>query len=275
MRALFLLRKEKEHESTQNRNQGAPQSEGSRGAESAGPEKPPVPRSVSPPSHRRRCSPRSAAPDYYAMMRELYRIGNSLNQVAQKAHMLNVVDVQRYDAGVRQLEAAIKKITEAVILPQPMEQTGTPHSRGTLRGEDPHGTMSLLTLAAKAAGEVWYDNMAVTSIWRIQGSFNQVVRYVKNPEKTGMPGTAGVHRCLEPFGCTALCHPPRQDSADSGRRRRKRSITAACVGNQLPSRYCHCGNGSRKEAVRQGGRHRGLSRLSVFRPRRGQPGVGT
>ena len=76
-------------------------------------------------------------PDYYAMMRELYRIGNSLNQVAQKAHMLNVVDVQRYDAGVRQLEAAIKKITEAVILPQPMEQTGTPHSRGTLRGEDP------------------------------------------------------------------------------------------------------------------------------------------
>ena len=50
--------------------------------------------------------------------------------------------------------------------------------------------MSLLTLAAKAAGEVWYDNMAVTSIWRIQGSFNQVVRYVKNPEKTGMPGTA-------------------------------------------------------------------------------------
>ena len=82
--------------------------------------------------------PREAPPpDYYAMVRELYRIGNSLNQVAQKAHMLNVVDVQRYDAGVRQLEAAIKKITEAVILPQPMEQTGTPHSRGTLRGEDP------------------------------------------------------------------------------------------------------------------------------------------
>ena len=76
-------------------------------------------------------------PDYYAMMRELYRIGNSLNQVAQKAHTLNVVDVQRYDAGVRQLEAAIKKITEAVILPQPMEQTEAPQSRGTLRGEDP------------------------------------------------------------------------------------------------------------------------------------------
>lgn len=82
--------------------------------------------------------PREAPPpDYYAMMRELYRIGNSLNQVAQKAHTLNVVDVQRYDAGVRQLEAAIKKITEAVILPQPMEQAGAPHSRGTLWGGDP------------------------------------------------------------------------------------------------------------------------------------------
>lgn len=82
--------------------------------------------------------PREAPPpDYYAMMRELYRIGNSLNQVAQKAHTLNVVDVQRYDAGVRQLEAAIKKITEAVILPQPMEQTGALHSRGTLWGEEP------------------------------------------------------------------------------------------------------------------------------------------
>ena len=67
--------------------------------------------------------PREAPPpDYYAMMRELYRIGNSLNQVAQKAHTLNVIDVQRYDTGVRQLEAAIKRITEAVILPQPMEQ---------------------------------------------------------------------------------------------------------------------------------------------------------
>lgn len=34
--------------------------------------------------------------DYYAMMQQLYRIGNSMNQVAQKAHVLNVVDVQRY-----------------------------------------------------------------------------------------------------------------------------------------------------------------------------------
>lgn len=61
-------------------------------------------------------------PDYFSMMRELYRIGNSLNQIAQKAHVLNVIDVQRYDASIRQLEAAIQNITEAVVLPQPMDR---------------------------------------------------------------------------------------------------------------------------------------------------------
>lgn len=42
--------------------------------------------------------PRDAPPpDYYAMMRELYRIGSNMNQIAQKAHILNAVDAQRYD----------------------------------------------------------------------------------------------------------------------------------------------------------------------------------
>ena len=67
--------------------------------------------------------PREAPPpDYFSMMRELYRIGNSLNQIAQKAHVLNVIDVQRYDASIRQLEEAIQNITEAVVLPQPMDR---------------------------------------------------------------------------------------------------------------------------------------------------------
>lgn len=67
--------------------------------------------------------PRDAPPpDYYTMMRELYHIGNSLNQVAQKAHTLNVIDVQRYEAGVRAFETAVRKITDAVVAPQPMER---------------------------------------------------------------------------------------------------------------------------------------------------------
>ena len=53
--------------------------------------------------------PREAPPpDYYAMMREIYAIGKNFNQIAQKAHVLNVMDAQRYDAEVRKLEAAIK-----------------------------------------------------------------------------------------------------------------------------------------------------------------------
>lgn len=55
------------------------------------------------------------------MMQQLYRIGNNLNQIAQKAHTLNVIDVQRYDAAVSQFEAAVKEITEAVVSPRPIK----------------------------------------------------------------------------------------------------------------------------------------------------------
>ena len=61
-------------------------------------------------------------PDYYAMMQQLYRIGNSLNQIAQKAHTLNVIDVQRYDIAYHQFETAVKEITEAVVQPKPIGQ---------------------------------------------------------------------------------------------------------------------------------------------------------
>ena len=60
-------------------------------------------------------------PDYFSMMRELHGIGNNLNQIAQKAHTLNVMDVQRYDAACRKLDDAIRAITEAVSLPRPLK----------------------------------------------------------------------------------------------------------------------------------------------------------
>lgn len=73
-------------------------------------------------------------PDYYAMMRELHGIGNNLNQIAQKAHILNVLDVQRYDETVRRFEKSVKEITNAVILPRTL--TGSPQS--LLCGEKEH-----------------------------------------------------------------------------------------------------------------------------------------
>ena len=57
-------------------------------------------------------------PDYFSMMKELHSIGNNLNQIAQKAHVLNVLDVQRYDENMRLFNQAVKTITTAVLLPK-------------------------------------------------------------------------------------------------------------------------------------------------------------
>lgn len=61
-------------------------------------------------------------PDYYNMMRELHGIGRNLNQIAQKAHTLNVLDVKRYDDSAAALHQAIVEITNAVMLPRQMER---------------------------------------------------------------------------------------------------------------------------------------------------------
>ena len=55
---------------------------------------------------------------HLAMMQQIYHVGRSLNQIATKAHVLNVIDAQRYDESVRMLEDTILKIEDAVIVPQ-------------------------------------------------------------------------------------------------------------------------------------------------------------
>ena len=57
-------------------------------------------------------------PDYYAMMQQLYRIGNNLNQIAQKAHALNAIDTYHYDEAVREFREAVQEIQAAVLLPR-------------------------------------------------------------------------------------------------------------------------------------------------------------
>ena len=62
--------------------------------------------------------PRDAPPpDYFSMMKSLYAIGNNLNQIAVKAHTLNMIDTRKYDAAVRMLDDAIREITRAVVIP--------------------------------------------------------------------------------------------------------------------------------------------------------------
>ena len=49
----------------------------------------------------RGCTPKELPPiDYYSMMRQLYYCGNNLNQIARKAHALNVIDAQHYEEAV-------------------------------------------------------------------------------------------------------------------------------------------------------------------------------
>ena len=63
--------------------------------------------------------PQDAPPtDYYTMMKELYRIGNNLNQIAKKAQTLNMIDVPLYKKAVGEFETVVKEITAAVMLPR-------------------------------------------------------------------------------------------------------------------------------------------------------------
>jgi hypothetical protein len=61
-------------------------------------------------------------PDYFDMKRELHAIGTNLNQIAHKAHVLNVIDVQRDEQQSAMLNKAIIEITHAVMLPRRMER---------------------------------------------------------------------------------------------------------------------------------------------------------
>ena len=56
-------------------------------------------------------------PDFRPMMRQLYACGNSLNQIARKAHALGVIDVQRYDEAVQQFRKITMELSLSFIQP--------------------------------------------------------------------------------------------------------------------------------------------------------------
>ena len=53
-------------------------------------------------------------PDFYPMMRQLYYCGNNLNQIARKAHALNVIDTQRYEETVKLFTKTVIEISKAI-----------------------------------------------------------------------------------------------------------------------------------------------------------------
>ena len=71
-------------------------------------------------------------PAYFDFMRELHGIGNNLNQIAQKAHVLGVMDERRYEEETRKFDQLIRDITKAVILPKAMEEVLHGSKRGTV-----------------------------------------------------------------------------------------------------------------------------------------------
>ena len=54
-------------------------------------------------------------PDFRPMMRQLYACGNSLNQIARKAHALGIIDAQKYDEEVALFHNAVLSLNRLIL----------------------------------------------------------------------------------------------------------------------------------------------------------------
>lgn len=61
------------------------------------------------------------SPDYYAMTRQLYRIGNLLNQIAVRAHTNGHIDTKRLEETFMVHRQTLLDIQKAVLLPEAMD----------------------------------------------------------------------------------------------------------------------------------------------------------
>lgn len=65
-------------------------------------------------------------PAYFDFMRELHGIGNNLNQIAQKAHVLGVIDERRYEEETRKPVSRLPSKQQKRLKKQPRPQPGPP-----------------------------------------------------------------------------------------------------------------------------------------------------
>ena len=56
--------------------------------------------------------------DFRLMMRQLYHCGNNLNQIARKAHALDVIDAQKYDEAVAMFRYTVRQFNRDNIQPE-------------------------------------------------------------------------------------------------------------------------------------------------------------
>ncbi len=57
-------------------------------------------------------------PDYYAMMRQLYRVGEELSRISGTGSGLDALEQAQYTQAVRLFEQTVRQMTEAVVLPE-------------------------------------------------------------------------------------------------------------------------------------------------------------
>ena len=57
-------------------------------------------------------------PDYFSMMEELRRVGDSLDRIARDIHSYGIFDPKEYDENVAMYRQALRRITKAVIEPE-------------------------------------------------------------------------------------------------------------------------------------------------------------
>ena len=59
--------------------------------------------------------------DYFAMVQEIYAVGNNLNQLTARAHYLGWVESDQLQAAREDLTNLIRQITHRMILPEKMD----------------------------------------------------------------------------------------------------------------------------------------------------------